>query len=449
MTAFIIWLKTPPIKTIPPELQPNYCITIRTADRAPRRNYLLDTLANLERAGVFRSEIPFVMHVIDTGGSAPEFMAQLQLWRSLHAQNIEIESAAEKISPNRNAIEALTIGGKSGAEWVLFLEDDVDVCGDFLESVDKWLSDNARPSCLIYPFCAAYGAKSGRVHGKPWHYAIGGFYGTQAYAVRGTDALRIAEWMNARLAEHPMKQGHDLLLKEWSLAVNPENPHFLCPTPDFVQHKGKESSLHPGRFHEYAMFSGPTWSYVNGPASYFTLEEQRGSKFSKSLAMLIAEHLPKDDPVYDLGCGLGRYVQALRKEGFRATGLEGTPGIETIAACGDIYTVDLSRPLPSRWKKEPRGSVISLEVGEHIPKDRETVFLDNIDALCRKHLVLSWAVKGQNGLRHVNELNAEELLPKLTERGFRLLDEVTKQFREKAGAELRWFKNSIYVLERE
>jgi len=206
--------------------------------------------------------------------------------------------------------------------------------------------------------------------------------------------------------------------------------------------------LHKGRFHDYPLWGGQTWSYINGSSTFFTLAEHAKNKYSDALAGLLLAHLSRQKRVYDLGCGVGRYVSRLQTAGFDALGIEGTPGIEVMAMTSNVCVEDLSRPLAARWATMPRGSVISLEVGEHIPKSAEGIFLDNIDLLCDKDLVLSWAVKGQGGLRHLNEMDADELVPKLDARGFELLQEETRRFRELAGMELRWFKKSIYVFRR-
>ena len=47
--------------------------------------------------------------------------------------------------------------------------------------------------------------------------------------------------------------------------------------------------------------------------------------------------------------------------------------------------------------------VISLEVGEHIPKEYENIFIENLHKNNIRGIVLSWAIKGQGGDGHVNE----------------------------------------------
>ena len=102
--------------------------------------------------------------------------------------------------------------------------------------------------------------------------------------------------------------------------------------------------------------------------------------------------------LYDFGCGTGSYVEAFTKEGIDATGFDGNPSVVEIKNCQlmDLTTV---------CNLPPVECVICLEVGEHIPRQYEGVFLSNIDRALKNNgiLVLSWAIPGQCGFGHVNE----------------------------------------------
>src|SRR6266487_1650306 len=71
--------------------------------------------------------------------------------------------------------------------------------------------------------------------------------------------------------------------------------------------------------------------------------------------------------VVDLGCGPGRYVSLLRNSGVECDGYDGNPHTETLSGglCG---VLDLSAPVDLRHKYD---WVLSLEVGEHIPREYE------------------------------------------------------------------------------
>ena len=77
--------------------------------------------------------------------------------------------------------------------------------------------------------------------------------------------------------------------------------------------------------------------------------------------------------------------------------------------------LDLSEPIkfdtPFSW-------VMSLEVGEHLPKKFEDIFINNLHNNNEKGIVLSWAVKGQGGDGHFNEQNNDYIKSKICNLGY-------------------------------
>ncbi|CAL4133736.1 unnamed protein product, partial [Meganyctiphanes norvegica] len=93
---------------------------------------------------------------------------------------------------------------------------------------------------------------------------------------------------------------------------------------------------------------------------------------------------------------------------------DGADNIEEISS-GFIHHLDLSIEvdLKERWDW-----AISIEVGEHIPPEREDVFIDNIAKHACKGIVLSWAVPGQQGNGHINNRYNSHIIEQLKKRGF-------------------------------
>lgn len=424
---------------------PSYRIVLSTADRSPGPNYLVGTLNSLARSGVFSSQIPVKLVIVDTGKGVRQ-RAQAMIWCKTHGVDAQILTPKRRSSTPDNA--ACGLCNYTNTDWTIFLEDDIEVCGAFLESVDVWLRENATLEIPIYPLCAAYGKNAGRERdAATWRYSVGGFYGTQAYAIRSHECLDLGCFLKTEAALREMINGHDLLLKEWVQARYPDVTHLLCPGMDFVQHVGKESSIHPGRYHAYPNFGGPDWSYQGKDATFYGLEELKRSKFSPQLAKLLCETLDKSLPAYDLGCGTGRYVAALEQAGFVALGIEGHPRARDVAVTPSVISADLSRPL-SFPEELLKGSVVCLEVGEHIQPCCVGVFMDNVTGICEKQLVLSWAIRNQGGHRHIAEMDEHEIVPRIESRGFRLDLKKTTQLRAAGGLDLFWFSKSIYYFER-
>ena len=87
--------------------------------------------------------------------------------------------------------------------------------------------------------------------------------------------------------------------------------------------------------------------------------------------------------------------------------------------------------LPQYWL--PRYDwVLSVEVLEHIPVDSEKEALDNIDRAAGHGVVLSWAVPGQLGFRHINNRPPTYVHKLMSERGFTIDLNASNALREKA-----------------
>jgi glycosyltransferase involved in cell wall biosynthesis len=271
-------------------MKPSYSIVIGTLNRSPQKNYLGDTLTSLRKSGLWESPIPFRLDIVDSGSKDEDNYFKEQVYSNVpsplssHQLTVHRLDQAELKKPrpqwvsekegwfrrsrNANAVACLKVGIASGAPWVLFIEDDVEVCKDFLGSVDRWLHDHARRDRHLYSFCTPYKdvAKATMAGQQTWDFPIQAFYGNQALAFMRADAMLAASWIESRMQTWDTGQGFDLLLKEWAKARWPGVHHFLSSAPSLVQHVGQESSIHLGRFHQASGFCGTEWSYRSAVA---------------------------------------------------------------------------------------------------------------------------------------------------------------------------------------
>jgi len=165
-------------------------------------------------------------------------------------------------------------------------------------------------------------------------------------------------------------------------------------------------------------------------------------RYDPELAKYIATMYKSVKSVADLGCGKGDYCKYLKEKGIPIVhGYEGTPNIQEIAVYNDIMTLDLTK---RRWVEIYYDLVISLEVGEHIPKKYEQVFINNVSEFAKSNLILSWGIPGQGGTGHFNEQPNEYVIAEFIKRGFRLERKKTKFLRK--AAERKWFKGSLLVM---
>ena len=91
---------------------------------------------------------------------------------------------------------------------------------------------------------------------------------------------------------------------------------------------------------------------------------------------------------------------------------------------------------------------ISLEVGEHLPKEAQEVFMQNVCNSAENALILSWAEIGQAGIGHVNCRSQEDVIEDVESRGFVLDKELTKDARENIDDNCDWFRRTLLIFKR-
>lgn len=236
-------------------------MTMLTVNRFPRENYLFNTVLNLERSGLPRSvrlADMFLVSSLPNVGWLTSMMFSRTSWLKLCIPH-------EGRLPHENAGYALKLAGGRGTRWVLFLEDDIDVCDEFLDGVGLWLDRHGAPLFRIFSFGAAYEqtGEQASLNVGYWAYPVDSFYGTQCFAIRSEDALSLGDF----ILKYPLgkyKTGnYDLMMHDWSRVFYPEHPHFLASAPSFVQHLGRESSIEdrPVQPH-FPSWPGRDWRYA-------------------------------------------------------------------------------------------------------------------------------------------------------------------------------------------
>jgi len=180
---------------------------------------------------------------------------------------------------------------------------------------------------------------------------------------------------------------------------------------------------------------------------YWESNEKLYHTCSFALCDWIADYLKdqKDKQIYDFGCGIGQYCNRLSKAGFtKLMGFEGSA--HTHNEFDNIKQQDLTVP----FILSEKGNVIFLEVAEHIPAQFEDLMLTNVTGACDDKLIMSWAVRGQPGNGHVNCLNNDEAIAKVTAKGFVYLPNETISARSKIlDSDLcPWFKNTTLIFKK-
>jgi len=202
----------------------------------------------------------------------------------------------------------------------------------------------------------------------------------------------------------------------------------------------------------------PNYNSMNGGDSrisdtgYWTINDDKmdvhhafDKKLCIELLTFFAEVAPIDSVIIDIGCGRCDYINYMHNSGRKVAGVDGNPLTVKLSKYAIVH--DLSKPLPDSFPKSM--TVISFEVGEHLPKIHEKAFIDNLASrvLPGGTLVMSWARPGQGGLGHVNEQPNTYIIDRMTERGFVHLPNESTRMRK--ASTLWWFKDTILVFKRQ
>lgn len=144
----------------------------------------------------------------------------------------------------------------------------------------------------------------------------------------------------------------------------------------------------------------------------------------------------------DLGCGNGLYAKYFEEHGIAVECCDGNPITFDITQ-GKCFVENLAQHVNF---KKTYNCVLSLEVGEHLPKEYEEIFIDNVVRHSENFIILSWALPHQGGHGHFNEQTNEYIAEKFAAHGFSRDTELEERLR--ASAFWWWFKHTIMVFYR-
>lgn len=186
---------------------------------------------------------------------------------------------------------------------------------------------------------------------------------------------------------------------------------------------------------------------VDKKTGIFDLNDAKIHKhyFDVNIASTIGKIYKDDvDTLVDVGCGIGMYSKFFTNHyKWKCLGLEGTKNIKDISVYKKIRNVDLSKPLGVMPTFD---LVFCLEVGEHIPKEYEDIFINNIVSMADNHIVLSWGIPTQKGKGHVNLRENSYIKMKMKEKGFKFDIEKTCKLRQRT--KFNYFNVSVMAFKK-
>ena len=149
----------------------------------------------------------------------------------------------------------------------------------------------------------------------------------------------------------------------------------------------------------------------------------------------------KDKQVASLGDGPGIYKELFEQLGHVISydAFDGAPFAE-LTTDNRVKFLDLSVPV---YHLNLYDWIISVEVAEHIPKEYEHIYLDNIVRFAKEGVILSWAKIGQGGLAHINNQNFSYVKEQMEKRGFK--HDEKDSFYLKSKCSTSFFKENLNV----
>merc|ERR1712043_74885 len=95
---------------------------------------------------------------------------------------------------------------------------------------------------------------------------------------------------------------------------------------------------------------------------------------------------------------------------------------------------DFSKPVHLDKKYDV---VVSIEVAEHIPKEGEQAYMDNLVRLMKIDgiIILTWGHPGQGGYHHVNEQSKDYVISQMESRGLKFDPAKTEELGSKIASQ--------------
>ena len=171
------------------------------------------------------------------------------------------------------------------------------------------------------------------------------------------------------------------------------------------------------------------------------IEKNTGHHTSKVLAEALINVIDSKVPVYDFGCGNGFYTDFINNKRIKCIGFDGNPTKEN----NTIKKYDITTPL----LLQDNGTILCLEVAEHIPAEKRKIFIENIVNNCKNRIILSWALPGQGGMGHVSEMDNVDVMQLFAKYKFNINYVETQYLRRSVSScNCWWFRTTLMVFDK-
>lgn len=244
-----------------------YNIVMRTKDRTPKKNYIIETLksffANNDDLDLLNK------FIIQCDNGKHEFITYNTEFEKLRNEKLFIHCNLILLTPNLNASEALCIEQNSETIYTIFIEDDIIFCKDFLKEVDWYVKELKNFICLTFHCPYKEILEEKKKNNYFWKYPLEKFYGTQCFLMHSFNMQEFGKFIKLFANEKNIKNLKmkynsngstpmiykclDFWLKEF-IYYKFKQEYIYATVPSLVQHIGVESTL-GNKFHENQSFN--------------------------------------------------------------------------------------------------------------------------------------------------------------------------------------------------
>jgi 2-polyprenyl-3-methyl-5-hydroxy-6-metoxy-1,4-benzoquinol methylase len=151
--------------------------------------------------------------------------------------------------------------------------------------------------------------------------------------------------------------------------------------------------------------------------------------------------------VFDIGCGMGIYIEHLKQMGKDVLGCDSSAAAQRSSKDFIIFSADATQPI---FLKKKYDLVICFEVAEHIKTKHSRPLVKN----CTNNsdiILFTAAPVGQGGVGHINEQPYDFWITLFEEMNFKYNTELSEKIRNSMKKEnvVYWIANNFMCFSRE
>ena len=240
-------------------------------------NHLDTTIASLRASGLWDSGIDFVLLLHDTGSKDQSYLDKY-----VGQENCIVVKPKEKLGQQDNMVAMLQYAndnlGGSKDDYVLFLEDDILFCDNFISNLDVWVKKHVVDEDIFQSFYVPYTQSQENIaKGIDEQFLLRHFYGAQALGFKYHRLSSLLAWLKmSRSSNGKWTALNDLLIRAWVETFG--KPTMKVSAPPLTQHLNTGSSLHTPT-HQAPNFTGKDPCFFSEGITVFSVPKPFNDKY--------------------------------------------------------------------------------------------------------------------------------------------------------------------------